>query len=121
MSYDLAVWYPNRLLSDEEALEQYYQLCDESIAGLEPHPAIQAFYQELSRMHPEINDVPEDKAEDFDFSPWSVEHDRSDRHIIMCCVWSHANYVHNLVLKLAKKHGLAVFDPQRTIIHYSND
>ena len=35
MSYDLAVWYPSRVLSDKEALEQYHELCDENIAGLD--------------------------------------------------------------------------------------
>ena len=85
---------------------------------LEPHPAIEDFYQELSSVHPEIDNVPENKFGDFDFSPWSVAHDRSDCHILMACVWSHADYVHDLVLKLAKKHGLAVFDPQLTKIHY---
>ena len=121
MSYDLAVWYPSQHLLDEEALQKYYELCHENISGLEPHPAIEKFYLELSSIHPEIDDVPEDKIEDFDFSPWSVAHDRSDRHIIMCCVWSRAEYVHEFVLKLASKHGLAVFDPQLTKIHYPND
>lgn len=120
MSYDLAVWHPNKLLSDKEALEQYYELCNENITRLEPHLAIDAFYQELSSIHPEIDDVPENKIGDFDFSPWSNEHDRSDCHIIMNCVWSHADYVHDLVLELGKKHGLAVFDPQLSKIHYPN-
>lgn len=111
MSYDLVVWHPSRHLSDEEALQQYQALCDEKISGLEPHSSIETFYLELSNIHPEIDDVPEDKIEDFDFSPWSVDHDRSDRHITMCCVWSHADYVHDFVQKPAKKHGLAVFDP----------
>src|SRR5262245_238742 len=120
MSYDLAVWYPSRDISDEEAFQQYQALCDEDISGLVPHPSIEAFYLELSGIHPEIDDVPEDKVEDFDFSPWSVAHDRSDRHILISCVWSHADYVHDLVLQLAAKHGLAVFDPQLTKLHYPN-
>jgi hypothetical protein len=121
MSYDLAVWYPDRLLSAEQALTQYDELCDENISGLKLHPSIDAFYKELSNIHPEIDDVPEDKLDDVIFSPWSVAHDRSDRHIIMCCVWSRADYVHEFVLNLANKHGLAVFDPQLTKIHYPKD
>jgi len=121
MSYDLAVWYPSRHVSDEEALQQYQPLCDENLSGLESQSSIENFYLELSSIHPEIDDVPEDKIEDFDFSPWSVAHDRSDRHIITCCVWSYADYVHDFVLNLAKKHGLAVFDPQLTKIHYPNN
>ena len=121
MSYDLAIWFPNQVLSDEQALKQYYELCDENISALIPHPSIGRFYLELYRIHPEIDDVPEDKLGDFDFSPWSVAHDLSDRHLMLSCVWSHADYVHDLVLNLAQKHGLAVFDPQLIKIHYPTD
>ena len=54
-------------------------------------------------------------------APGAVEHDLSDRHMIICCVWPHADYVHDLVLNLAQKHGLAIFDPQLTKIHYPRD
>ena len=118
MSYDLAVWYPNRLLADEEALEQYTRLCNEDISGLEAHLAIDAFYNEIVNIHPEVDDVPEDKIGDFGFSPWSNEHHRSNCHIIMSCVWSHANHVHDLVFRLGKKYGLAIFDPQLSKIYY---
>jgi hypothetical protein len=118
VSYDLAVWFPDRILSNEQALEQYRKLCDENIDGLISHPSISNFYWELYKLHPEIDDVPEDKLGDFDFSPWSVAHDLSDRQLMLSCVWSHADYVHDLVLNLAQKHGLAVFDPQLTKIHY---
>jgi hypothetical protein len=118
MSYDLAVWYPNGLLSDQEALEQYYELCHGNFDRLKPLPFVEAFYQELSKIHPEIDDVPVERIGDFDFSPWSFENERSDRYVIMSCVWSHADYIYDLVLNLAKKHGLVMFDPQLTKIHY---
>jgi hypothetical protein len=121
MSYDLAIWFPHQILSDEQALAQYRELCDGNSSGLIPHPSIGNFYVELYKLHPEIDDVPEEKIADLDFSPWSVEHDFSDRHMIMSCAWSRADYVHDLVLKLAQKHGLAVFDPQLTKIHYPAD
>src|SRR5215211_6078948 len=81
MSYDLAIWFPNEMLSDEQALKQYHKLCNEDTRGLIPHSSIGGFYSERYRIHPEIDDVPEDKRGDFDFSPWSVEHDLSDRHL----------------------------------------
>lgn len=121
MSYDLAIWFPNEILSDERALKQYHKLCNRDTSGLIPHSSIGSFYLELYRLHPEIDDVPEHKQGDFDFSPWSVEHNLSDRHLMLSCVWSHADYVHDLVLNLAQKHGLAVFDPQLTKIHYPVD
>ena len=121
MSYDLAVWYPHELLSDEEALLIYRNICKEDISQLRPHPSIRAFYDELASLHPEIDDVPEDKSEEFDFSPWSVEHDYSDRHIIMSSVWSKADYVNKLVRELARKHELAVYNPQEYRIYYPGD
>jgi hypothetical protein len=118
VSYDLALWFPNEILSDEQALEKYNKLCNDETSGLTPHPSIGSFYLELYKLHPEIDDVPEEKLGDFDFSPWSMEHDLSDLHLMLSCVWSHAEYVHDLVLTLAQKHGLAMFDPQLIKIHY---
>jgi hypothetical protein len=121
MSYDLAVWYPDRRLSEDEALARYHALCNKDLGDLTPHPSIGRFYLELYKIHPEVDDVPDEKRDDFDFSPWSIEHDFSDRHMILSCVWSQADHVHDLVIDLAKKHGLAVFDPQLTKIHYPTD
>lgn len=118
MSYDLAVWFPDRILTDVQALHQYQRLGEGDIHDLALHPAIKALYVELSTLHPEVGEVPADKSEDFDFCPWSVEHDRSDSPIIMSSVWPHAQYAREPVLSLAAKHGLAVFDPQELKIHY---
>lgn len=112
MSYDLAIWFPKEVLTDKQPLDQYHKLCNGDTSGLIPHPSIGEFYLELYCIHPEIDDIPEEKQGNFDFSPWSIEHDFSDRHLIVCSVWSHADYVHDLVLNLAKKYGLTMFDPQ---------
>jgi hypothetical protein len=36
----------------------------------------------------------------------------------MCCVWSKASYVHELVQALARKHRLALYDPQSERVTY---
>lgn len=118
MSFDLAVWYPHQQLSSEAALRVYQNLCESDLSGLKPHPAIDAFYDELTARHPELDDIPEDQLDDHDLCPWSVAHDRSDCHLIICSVWSKAEYVHEFVHQLARKHGLIVFDPQATAITY---
>lgn len=112
MSYDLAVWFPHQRLSDKEAEAIYVKLCNGEPAQLQPHPAVAAFYEELVAKHPEIDDVPDDKIDDHDYCPWSVAHDRSDAHVIMCSVWSKAEYVSELISALSEKHGLVLFDPQ---------
>jgi hypothetical protein len=118
MSYDLAVWFPEHRLTDEQAGRQYALLCKDISHDLMAHPSIEAFYNELCSIHPEIDAIPEEKAEDFDDSPWSIAHSRSDRHVLMSCVWSKAGDVHALVLELAAKHALAVYDSQAEHIHY---
>jgi hypothetical protein len=112
VSYDLAVWYPHRHLSGKQAQELYGRLCGSDISGIIAHPAIDTFYQELTAKHPEIDDVPEDQIDDLDLCPWSIAFDRSPGHIILCCVWSRAEYVDALVKQLARRHGLVVYDPQ---------
>jgi hypothetical protein len=96
----------------------YAALCDGNIAGVQPHAAIDAFYSELVAKHPQIDDISDEQVDDHNLCPWSVAFDRSPRHIIMCCVWSKADYVGGLLKSLAKKHGLALYDPQSERVHY---
>jgi len=118
MSYDLAVWYPQKRIRSDEATELYVRLCDGDASGVVPHPLINAFYAELTRSHPEIDKVPEDRISDHDYCPWSCRLDYSPGHVIMCCVWSKAGDVHELVQGLARKHGLALYDPQSEKVIY---
>jgi hypothetical protein len=122
MSYDLGVWYPHRRLTNEEAGELYVGLCGGGTAEAPAaHPAVDAFYQELTAKHPEIDTIPEDRIDDHDYCPWSCALDRSPGHVIMPCVWSKAEYVDGFVRELARKHGLAVYDPQTGTITYPDE
>lgn len=118
MSFDLGVWYPQNRISDEEARELYVRLCDSDTNGVVPHPAIDAFYAELTAKHPEIDTIPEEKIGDHDYCPWSCQLDHSPGHVVMSCVWPKATYVHKLAVTLARKHGLAVYDPQADEVTY---
>ena len=86
MSFDLAVWYPQKWLGNEEAGELYGRLCDSDTSGVVPHPAVDAFYAELTARHPEIDTIPEGRIGDFDYCPWSYKLDYSPGHVIMACV-----------------------------------
>jgi hypothetical protein len=55
---------------------------------------------------------------DFELSPWSCTFDHSPGHLIMSCIWPKADYVDALVKELARKHSLAVYDPQSERIFY---
>jgi hypothetical protein len=121
MSCDYSVWNTTARLNSKEAGQLYARLCSGDTSGVAPHAGIAAFYAELTARHPEIDEIPEDKIDDTDLCPWSVAFDRSDGHIIMCCAWSKADYVGALVSQLARKHGLAFYDPQSEKIIYPNN
>jgi hypothetical protein len=118
MSFDLVVWYPQKRIANKEAQELYARLCDNDTSGVAPYPAIDKFYAELTAKHPEINAIPEEKIDDHDYCPWSCALDRSPSYVIMSCVWSKATDVHRLVQDLARKHGLAIYDPQSAVVTY---
>ena len=112
------MWYSQTRIRYEEARELYNRLCDGDTSGVAPHPAIDAFYAELTAKHPEIDTIPKEKIDDHDYCPWSCKIDHSPGHVIMSCVWPKATYVGQLVENLARKHGLAVYDPQSDAVTY---
>jgi hypothetical protein len=105
-------------LTDEEAGTLYLDLCKSRVDGVTPHPAVDAFYAELTARWPEIDTIPEERIGDADYCPWSVALDRSPSHVLMSCVWSHAETVKCAVRDLALKHGLAMYDPQQGKVFY---
>ncbi len=112
MSCDFAVWYPKKKLTKAEAGTVYRQLCDGRSELVKPHPSIKAFYCDITALHPEIDDVPDEDIDNEDVCPWDIAFDKSEGHLIMPCMWSKAQYVEGLVRRLARKHRLAVYDPQ---------
>jgi hypothetical protein len=118
MSFDLGVWYPQTRIANKEASKLYVRLCDGDTSGVVPNPAIDAFYAELTARHPEIDAIPEEKVDDHDRCPWSCRLDHSPGHVIMSCVWPKATCVGQLVESLARKHGLAIYDPQSNRVTY---
>jgi hypothetical protein len=115
MSFDLGVWYPDRYLTSEESGRRYVHLCKGDASDVVEHPAVSAFYEELVAKHPEIDDVPEDRIDDHDYCPWSIMMHRSPGHVIMCSIWSRAEYVRAFVAELAARHGLVLYDPQEGV------
>ena len=118
MSCDHAVWFPTRPLSNEQAGALYVRLCEGDLSGVVPNGAIETFYAELTAQHPQIDDIPEDRVGDLEYCTWSIAFDRSPAYLVMCCVWSIADYVSGLLRSLARKHGLALYDPQSERVWY---
>jgi hypothetical protein len=110
VSFDLAVWYSDKVLSVKESGELYVKLCEQTWIPTEDHPAVQAFYDELCLAYPEIDTLPEDKVDD---CPWSCAHDRSGWHVLVAISYGERTAaVAQLVVDLAEKNGLLCYDPQ---------
>ncbi len=118
MSFDLAVWHTPKRLTSDGAGRLYVALCDSRTDGVTPHPAVDAFYDELIAHYPEIDTIPDALIDDSDYCPWSCALDRSPGHVVMACVWSQAESVERFVRRLAGKHGLTMYDPQLGSVHH---
>lgn len=115
MSYDFAVWHASRPITTREATEIYIRLGGEDIAGIEPHPGVAAFLEELTARYPQIDDWDED---DLDNCPWTVAFDLSNRHVLMCMSFSRVDEIVPIIEGLAAKHDLVWFNPQWPCVGY---
>ncbi|HBI3715768.1 TPA: hypothetical protein K4M41_004586 [Vibrio parahaemolyticus] len=118
MSFDIAILSLEKRVSNAEASEIYAEILEGNYSNVAKNAAIEDLYLELTAIHPEIHDIPDDKTEDIDFCPWSCEFDKSAAHIIISSVWSKSDYVYELVQSLAVKHRLALFSPQAEVVVY---
>jgi hypothetical protein len=118
LSFDLGVWFPKTRISNDEARDLYVCLCAGDASGVVPHPAIAAFYAELTKKHPEPGTLPEGITDHPDDCPWSCRFDHTPSYVLMSCIWPQATRVHALVKDLTRKHGLALYDPQSEKVVY---
>ena len=115
MSFDLAVLSGKRRLTHEDAADAYERLCDEDDPDVvEPDERIDAFVEEVTGRWPEIDDLPEEEVDD---SPWTVALDRSPGHVLATISWDRVDEVAPVVVEVALKHGLHVYDPQEDELH----
>ncbi|EHW0638391.1 hypothetical protein L3I77_004903, partial [Vibrio vulnificus] len=77
MSFDIAILSLEKRVSNAEASEIYAEILEGNYSNVAKNAAIEDFYRELTAIHPEIDDIPDDKTEDIDFCPWSCEFDKS--------------------------------------------
>ena len=112
MNSDHAVWFSPIPISTEYAGKIYAELRRGNISNVASHPSVEAFYNELVAIYPEVGPIPESEINQTNSSPWSLPFDKSSRHLIIFCVWSKAEYVGDLLKSLAEKHGLVLYSPQ---------
>jgi S-adenosylmethionine:tRNA ribosyltransferase-isomerase len=69
MSYDLVIWFPNEMLSNEHVPKQYHKLCNRDTSGLIPHSSngLAVFDPQLLKIHYPIDQKSSLKTSDFDY------------------------------------------------------
>lgn len=110
MSFDMLVLPAHPRPTNAEAADRWDPLGE--IRPIE-HPAVAAFYRELTAMWPEINDAP---LEQLDGLPWSGPILRGRDFVSPSCVWPWAAIVWERLIELARKHDLAVFDVGKNVL-----
>lgn len=101
MSFDLFVFEPARAVTAAEAAALHAGPREGLVAGAR----IDAFYEALVKVYPQLDD-------DEEASPFAATLDRLPGAVVMPIVFSRADEVHAAVERLAAQHGLHVFDPQ---------
>lgn len=110
MDWNCAVWHSNYVKNKEEAKKLYEKLCKGDTSLIGPTQRIQDFYEELTNMHPEIDDVSEEDINNYSICPWKCTFDKSEGHIMMSYVDCEAEYIDSLIIKLAQKYELSIYN-----------
>ncbi|MGV9294389.1 hypothetical protein [Amycolatopsis sp. NPDC003676] len=106
MSYDLGVWAGDA--DDPQA--RYARLCE----GSDPaDSSLDGFCRDLTAKYPELH-------EDLEASPWNAAIERSGDGAVLTMQHPRAVEVTRVVLDLARKHDLTVFNPQTGEVHRPN-
>ena len=113
MSYDLFVFKGPVPGSEAEFGERLGRFGEGDETAVGASPQLMAFYDELLRKYPRLEDLPDDKV---DGSVWAMTPDESERLIALNFAWPEAERAAKEVPKLARKHGLALMDPQSGLI-----
>ncbi len=109
MSFDLVVWEKPKCTTNEEAEKVFEALVEGDDSVVESSENILNFLRDLTVEYPEINNCTDDELED---CPWSVDFDKSEGHVLICCVWSRAEEMLEKISFLARKHKVQCFNPQ---------
>lgn len=121
MSYDLSLFVPTAGFEVRDGARLHAALCEGKPAAqlartAQSKRALSGLYRALTKRWPELDD-----AEDPDDTPWTVRIDRGDHHILLTMSFSWVEDVLPVILELARKAGVDVFDPQTQKRHRPSD
>jgi nucleotide-binding universal stress UspA family protein len=111
----LIVWKAPKVPDEDAAvrlLHDYDKTGDES--AFEPSKDVVRFYDDLLALWPSLEDL---NADDADLPPsWSELPERSNRVVSMEYRWSAADAFLEDIERLAREHGLVLYDPQGPVV-----
>jgi hypothetical protein len=111
MAGTLIVWKGPKVVDEDEAkrlLRDYYETGDES--AFEASDAVASFYDDVLALWPPLEELDHDNRSIP--ASWSQTPKRSDRVVSMDYVWSAAGELLDDIERLAREHGLVLYDPQ---------
>jgi len=110
MSYDLVILTPSTGLTPASIADGFERMDNgEAYPFGEPTKELEACACEIWEHYPPLHALTDDEIEK---SIWSCDHDTIDGFIHMAMRWSVEPSTLNTITKIARKHGLVVFNPQ---------
>lgn len=114
MSFQLGVWFSDKPVSLGGAGEAFDLLFDGKPAGLRPHAGVKAFFNQLVKRYPSLDNWP---SEDLDDCPWADPPEYRPTHVLLSLLDEFVEPLEAVVVDLALEHGLLVYDPQTPDLH----
>ncbi|GAA4187797.1 hypothetical protein GCM10022252_22010 [Streptosporangium oxazolinicum] len=105
MSFVLGAWLGAEPITAQEALRRYLVWDEGDAVPGEPRPEVAAFYEELTAVFPDLT------ADNYGASPWSEPLTVSEDFVLMNAVFPRAGEVCRVVLEMARRHRLVLFEP----------
>jgi hypothetical protein len=126
MSFQLGVWHCEQPLSMGAAGELFDARQNEKKPDKKPDkktepkpelktsPAMKAFFNNLIRRYPTLDDWPTDDVTD---CPWEIQPRFDPHYMTFSLMPAHSEQLEAVIIDMAIEHGLTVYDPQTPDLH----
>jgi hypothetical protein len=115
MAGTLIVWKGPKVVDEDDAkrlLRDYYETGDES--AFEVSDDVASFYEDVMARWPPLEEL--DLDDESLPASWAQTPERSDRIVSMDYVWSVSGALLDDIERLAREHGLVLYDPQGPVV-----
>lgn len=126
MSFQLGVWHCEQPLSmgaagelfdavvDDKKPDKKHEKKPEPRSALKTSPAMKAFFNNLIRRYPTLDNWPTDDVTD---CPWEIQPRYDPHYMVFSLMPAHSEQLEAVIIDLALENGLTVYDPQTPDLH----